>query len=466
MARHLVILLTTATIYLTTSEASAAANYTFRKVVDLSDGFTQIASQPAINNSGTVAFGAATPGMQGVFSITTGGVLTPIALLDQPYIGFSHVGGIDVGTPDINDAGQVAFFAFGSGGSGIFTSDGAITTTIAHSDGLAINPSQLRDEVSINNSGTVAFSIEGSSSTDSVHIGNGGPVVTIDSNGRDPSINDAGVVAYSTQLGPNNAAIVTSEGRRIVSQAENGILSAFPSINNAGVVAFQGKPESTQIPGIYAGSGVSNVTLVAEANGPLTDPGARGNLAINDRGAVAFWSELSGTGGGIFIGPDRINDKVIAEGDNLLGGRVNLVEFSRNGLNDHGQIVFSAQYTRLVDGLPINSKGIFVADPNPSPAVVDLPGDYNGDGLIDSADYVIWRDNLGQSVILPNDPSSGIVTHDDYGVWRSSFGSTSRVEFRGALAGVPEPTSAVLFAVAMLISSLAVHRRPEWRASA
>jgi hypothetical protein len=445
---------------------SCAANYTFHKVVDLSDGYTAIASQPAINNAGTVAFGAAKLDMQGIFTLTSDGDLTPIAIVGQPYNGLSHVGGIDVGTPDINDAGRVGFFAFSAAGSGIFSSDGGTTTMIAHSDELGINPSQLRDQVSINDAGTVAFSVEGSTSGDGVHVGNGGPIVTIDPNGRDPAINDAGVVAYSTELGPNNSAILTSDSRRIVTQSENHMRSAFPSINNSGVVAFQGKPEATNIAGIYTGSGVHTalpvvpeVTLVAEGTVAITDPGARGNLAINDRGAIAFWSELAGTGGGIFTGPDRINDKVIAEGDDLLGGTVNLVEFSRNGLNDHGQIVFTAQYTRLVDGLPVNSRGIFIADPSPSPAVNELPGDYNGDDVVDAADYVTWRDNLGRSVVLPNDSSSGVVTQEDYGVWRANFGSTLRSGFGAALATVPEPAAAALGGVGILIAMLTSLRR-------
>ena len=267
-------------------------------------------------------------------------------------------------------------------------------------------------------------------------------------------------------LDSDNTAILTSDSRRIVTQAENQMRSAFPSINNSGVVAFQGKPDVTNIVGIYTGSGVHTalpvvpeVTLVAEGSVVITDPGARGNLAINDRGTVAFWSELAGTGGGIFTGPDRINDKVIAEGDDLLGGTVNLVEFSRNGLNDHGQIVFTAQYTRLVDGLPVNSKGVFIADPSPSPAINELPGDYNGDDVVDAADYVTWRDNLGQSVVLPNDSSSGLVTQEDYGVWRANFGSTLRTGFGAALATVPEPASVVLCAVGILGTSLMYGRR-------
>jgi len=52
-----------------------------------------------------------------------------------------------------------------------------------------------------------------------------------------------------------------------------------------------------------------------------------------------------------------------------------------------------------------------------------LPGDYNGSGLVDAADYVVWRNNLGSSVVLFNDITPGIVTQADYDVWKANFGN-------------------------------------------
>ena len=34
-----------------------------------------------------------------------------------------------------------------------------------------------------------------------------------------------------------------------------------------------------------------------------------------------------------------------------------------------------------------------------------LPGDYNQDGIVNAADYTVWRDNLGSPDSLPNDTS-------------------------------------------------------------
>jgi hypothetical protein len=71
-----------------------------------------------------------------------------------------------------------------------------------------------------------------------------------------------------------------------------------------------------------------------------------------------------------------------------------------------------------------------------------VAGDYNIDGAVDVADYVIWRKHLGQSFQLPNEGgiTPGSVTGEDYDFWKSRFGATSGsgTTAMHALA-VPEP---------------------------
>lgn len=56
-------------------------------------------------------------------------------------------------------------------------------------------------------------------------------------------------------------------------------------------------------------------------------------------------------------------------------------------------------------------------------------GDYNADGTVNVADYVVWRDNLGSSIELPNDTTDettiGIVQYD---LWKENFGETAGTE--------------------------------------
>ncbi len=80
-----------------------------------------------------------------------------------------------------------------------------------------------------------------------------------------------------------------------------------------------------------------------------------------------------------------------------------------------------------------------------------LPGDYNDDGLVDAADYSVWRDHLGTSVELPNDETPGEVTEADYDVWRAHYGESASSGATVA-AAVPEPAAAVLLLMALAVT--------------
>jgi len=63
-----------------------------------------------------------------------------------------------------------------------------------------------------------------------------------------------------------------------------------------------------------------------------------------------------------------------------------------------------------------------------APAGPALPGDYNLDGAVNAADYVVWRRTLGNSVAQysgADGDGDSMVDDDDYGVWRANFGNTA-----------------------------------------
>jgi hypothetical protein len=57
-------------------------------------------------------------------------------------------------------------------------------------------------------------------------------------------------------------------------------------------------------------------------------------------------------------------------------------------------------------------------------AVVLIPGDYNGDGCVDLADYTVWADHYGQtgSGIAGDGNNDGVVDLADYTVWADHYG--------------------------------------------
>jgi hypothetical protein len=57
-------------------------------------------------------------------------------------------------------------------------------------------------------------------------------------------------------------------------------------------------------------------------------------------------------------------------------------------------------------------------------------GDYNNNGFVDAADYVVWRKTLGQSVLNPGDGADGdeslTIDEGDYDFWRARFGLATK----------------------------------------
>jgi hypothetical protein len=84
-----------------------------------------------------------------------------------------------------------------------------------------------------------------------------------------------------------------------------------------------------------------------------------------------------------------------------------------------------------------------------------LAGDFNRNGVVDGADYVVWRKTSGQQVPLgtgADGNGDGSVDITDYQLWRTHFGSTATASGAGASDGaaVPEPSTLQLFVVAGL----------------
>jgi hypothetical protein len=84
-------------------------------------------------------------------------------------------------------------------------------------------------------------------------------------------------------------------------------------------------------------------------------------------------------------------------------------------------------------------------------------GDYNNNGVVDAADYVLWRKHLNTPTTLPNDSTPGVAL-GDYTVWRTNFGRTASGS-GASLSAVPEPATSQLALVLVFTFMLAGTRR-------
>jgi hypothetical protein len=98
----------------------------------------------------------------------------------------------------------------------------------------------------------------------------------------------------------------------------------------------------------------------------------------------------------------------------------------------------SVQVNIAGKSIPAASKEIFDITTIPN-----LNGDYDGNGKVEAADYVVWRNTYADHAsVMLNDPTFGTVDTSDHSYWRAHFGNSIG---SGAVSiSVPEPSRFVL----------------------
>jgi hypothetical protein len=139
------------------------------------------------------------------------------------------------------------------------------------------------------------------------------------------------------------------------------------------------------------------------------------------------------------------------------------LEGVRQGAADYGVAI---QAAGTADGWSIHFNGSNEADLRPRLVVYSgdvnviapgLAGDFNDDGMVDAADFTVWRNNLGTTFDLNGNgnesgTSAGMVDSDDYLLWKANFGTTAQGGgpfLADGVTGVPEPATIGLALVAM-----------------
>lgn len=205
---------------------------------------------------------------------------------------------------------------------------------------------------------------------------------------------------------------------------------------------------SNSLPGAYVDvmnsvTGGFSATEPGNTTAPFTPaPWAIGTTNLN-RGdplptvsTFTFAVDLNGTGVRSYLQ------------QSLANGGVGFIVSSLHATTDFGGSgVYPRWYTKESAGFPENAPPALmpqlVIDYTILPAGV--PGDYNGNGTVDAADYVLWR-NGGP---LQNEVDDiGSITAQDYTAWRMRFGNIAAASATlGGGAMIPEPATIMVSSI-------------------
>jgi hypothetical protein len=318
------------------------------------DRFADFAPYVAsVNEAGVVAFQAAlTDGSMGVF--VGSGDADPEPARPIPLAGVSS-------HPDLNDAGDTAFYGVHADGrTGFFLLRAKALHTIAQSDGefAAIGPLGP----TISEAGQVAFRANLAAVISEIYTGHTTAVTMVaDTRARWsrfhglPVIRNDGTVVFRADGKDGVGGIYAARGLSIHPVVETGplfkTLAHFPSAASDGTVVFAATLQ-TGGEGVFSAKG----GIVAQVVGPDDAfESCRGAL-VADSGVIIAIATPRGRRLGLFAGPDPDVDRILALGDPLLGSEISDLAANPVSLNSHGRL---AVRVLLADGRQL----ILRADP-------------------------------------------------------------------------------------------------------
>ncbi len=242
-----------------------------------------------------------------------------------------------------------------------------------------------------------------------------------------------------------------------------GDLDVFGNVTNNGTVAIQGARMAyfygdVDGAGNYTGAGTA---VYLAGFSPGNSPAAvsfAGNAVLATTSTLNI--ELGGTD------PGAEYDQLLVSGALSLGGFLNV---SLTGgftpaanqsfdILDWGTLSGAFNTIQLPDlsgGLEWNTSQLYTTGVL-SVASPGLLGDYNQNGIVDAADYVVWRKNEGTNNVLPNDSIGGTIGHAQYDEWRAQFGQTTS---SGSIASAPVPEPSSIRVLAIVCCGLFARRR-------
>jgi peptidyl-prolyl cis-trans isomerase A (cyclophilin A) len=203
-------------------------------------------------------------------------------------------------------------------------------------------------------------------------------------------------------------------------------------------------PHITDFPQVMNEFGISNlrgtIAMAKLAPPPEGPPNGGPNSATSE-----FFFNLSNSNAGTCpLGLDCQNGgftvfgRVVGNGMTVVDSIVALPSPDIDG----GGQTFNSVPLRGDNSMTLANRLVFLN----SVSVLNLPaGDYDFNGLVNSADYTVWRNSFGSTTNAAADGNgNGRVDGADYVVWRNSLSGSGAGAGGVESGGVPEPASAFL----------------------
>ena len=252
----------------------------------------------------------------------------------------------------------------------------------------------------------------------------------------------------------------TVTGNVNVGNTATGVLSSLV-VTDGGILSASGTVTAGAM-GVVGGNGsISGALMNNGLVSPGTSPGAlHVNGTYSQTAAGKLKIELGGTS------PGTNYDQLLVNGTASLNGtlQVSILDpylpmkgDTYNILDWTGSLsgTFSSlQLPALYGGLGWNLSQLYLAG---TLSIGGVLGDYNGNGVVDAADYTVWRNALGRtgSGLAADGNGDKAVTQADYVVWKTNFGqhagSGSAADSPPSVA-VPEPGSLQLILLSVIAS--------------
>ncbi len=212
-------------------------------------------------------------------------------------------------------------------------------------------------------------------------------------------------------------------------------------------------------PDANLGTGNVFVDGTAPSFDPNPDGASSGKLVIESgiTNAIADSAYLYLTGGGLESVADRGYITLPAGYNDNIGG---LMVGGLSGVG--GTVLGPGVYGSTASGAAnpglANPDEYFAGAGTVTVVPVGVPGDYNDNGVVDAADYVVWR----KGGLLANDFTPGNQA-SDYDFWRSRLGATTNPG-NGSVSGleaaaIPEPATILLAGCLGSLVALGRHRK-------